>query len=123
MRRVGKSYLLFNLYYDYLIKKGIDKSHIIRFALDDRRNKELRNPDQLLKVIEEAITDNKMYYIFLDEIQMVDEFEDVLNSLLHMKNTDTYVTGSNSKFLSKDLITEFRGRSDEIRVFPLTFGI
>jgi predicted AAA+ superfamily ATPase len=121
MRRVGKSYLLFNLYYDYLIKNGIDKSHIITYALDDRRNKELRNPDNLLKAIEEGIKDNEMYYILLDEIQMVDEFEDVLNSLLHMKNTDTYVTGSNSKFLSKDLITEFRGRSDEIRVYPLTF--
>lgn len=121
MRRVGKSYLLFNLYYDYLINNGIDKNHIITYALDDRRNKELRNPDELLKVIEERIKDDDTYYILLDEIQMVDEFEDVLNSLLHIKNTDTYVTGSNSKFLSKDLITEFRGRSDEIRVFPLTF--
>ncbi|QLY40143.1 ATP-binding protein [Hujiaoplasma nucleasis] len=121
MRRVGKSYLLFNLYYDYLINNGIDKNHIITYALDDRRNKGLRNPDNLLKAIEEGIKDNEMYYILLDEIQMVDEFEDVLNSLLHMKNTDTYVTGSNSKFLSKDLITEFRGRSDEIRVYPLTF--
>lgn len=121
MRRVGKSYLLFNLYYDYLINNGIDKSHVITYALDDRRNKELRNPDTLLTAIEEKIKDNEMYYILLDEIQMVDEFEDVLNSLLHMKNTDTYVTGSNSKFLSKDLITEFRGRSDEIRVYPLTF--
>lgn len=121
MRRVGKSYLLFNLYYDYLINNGIDKNHIITYALDDRKNKGLRNPDNLLKAIEEGIKDNEMYYILLDEIQMVDEFEDVLNSLLHMKNTDTYVTGSNSKFLSKDLITEFRGRSDEIRVYPLTF--
>jgi len=103
MRRVGKSYLLFNLYYDYLINNGIDKSHIITYALDDRRNKGLRNPDKLLTAIEEGIKDNEMYYILLDEIQMVDEFEDILNSLLHMKNTDTYVTGSNSKFLSKDL--------------------
>ncbi len=121
MRRVGKSYLLFNLYYDYLINNGIDKNHIISYALDDRRNKELRNPDVLLKVIVEGIKDDDTYYILLDEIQMVDEFEDVLNSLLHIKNTDTYVTGSNSKFLSKDLITEFRGRSDEIKVYPLTF--
>lgn len=121
MRRVGKSYLLFNLYYDYLIKNGIDKSHIITYALDDRRNKKLRNPDELLKVIEEVVKDDNVYYILLDEIQMVSDFEDVLNSLLHMKNTDTYVTGSNSKFLSKDLITEFRGRSDEIKVYPLTF--
>lgn len=121
MRRVGKSYLLFNLFYDYLISTGIDKSHIITYALDDRRNKELRNPDELLKAIEKGIKADEMYYIFLDEIQMVDEFEDVLNSLLHMKNVDTYVTGSNSKFLSKDLITEFRGRSDEVKVYPLTF--
>ncbi|MGS0971639.1 MAG: ATP-binding protein [Candidatus Izemoplasmataceae bacterium] len=121
MRRVGKSYLLFNLFYDYLISTGIDKSHIITYALDDRRNKELRDPDELLKAIDEGIKDNEMYYILLDEIQMVDEFEDVLNSLLHIKNADTYVTGSNSKFLSKDLITEFRGRSDEVKVYPLTF--
>lgn len=121
MRRVGKSYLLFKLYYDYLINNGINKDHIIAFALDDRRNKELRNPDKLLKVVEERLKDDDTYYILLDEIQMVDEFEDVLNSLLHIKNTDTYVTGSNSKFLSKDLITEFRGRSDEIKVYPLTF--
>ncbi|MGD9910222.1 MAG: ATP-binding protein [Candidatus Izemoplasmatales bacterium] len=121
MRRVGKSFLLFNLFYDYLISIGIDKSHIIKYALDDRRNKELRNPDKLLNAIDDEIKDEEMYYILLDEIQMVDEFEDVLNSLLHIKNVDTYVTGSNSKFLSKDLITEFRGRSDEIRVYPLTF--
>lgn len=121
MRRVGKSYLLFNLYYDYLIHNGIDKNHIITYALDDRRNKELRNPDALLKVIVEGIKDDDTYYILLDEIQMVEEFEDVLDSLLHIKNTDTYVTGSNSKFLSKDLITEFRGRNDEIQGYPLTF--
>ncbi len=121
MRRVGKSYLLFTLFYDYLVSIGIDKSHIITYALDDRRNKELRNPDKLLNAIDDGIKDDEIYYILLDEIQMVDEFEDVLNSLLHIKNVDTYVTGSNSKFLSKDLITEFRGRSDEIRVYPLTF--
>lgn len=108
MRRVGKSYLLLNLFYDYLVSIGIDKSHIITYALDDRRNKELRNPDKLLNAIDEEIQDDEMYYILLDEIQMVEEFEDVLNSLLHIKNVDTYVTGSNSKFLSKDLITEFR---------------
>ena len=121
LRRVGKSYLLFNLFYEYLISTGTDKSHIITYALDDRRNKELRNPDELLNAIDESIEDDEMYYILLDEIQMVEEFEDVLNSLLHIKNVDTYVTGSNSKFLSKDLITEFRGRSDEIKVYPLTF--
>ena len=121
MRRVGKSYLLFTLFYNYLVSIGIEKSHIITYALDDRRNKELRNPDKLLNAIDEGIKDDDIYYILLDEIQMVDEFEDVLNSLLHIKNVDIYVTGSNSKFLSKDLITEFRGRSDEIRVYPLTF--
>lgn len=121
MRRVGKSYLLFKLFYDYLINTGVKKEHIITFALDDRRNKNLRNPDNLLKEIDKKITEGNIYYILLDEIQMVSEFEDVLNSLLHIRNADIYVTGSNSKFLSRDLITEFRGRSDEIRVYPLTF--
>lgn len=121
LRRSGKSYLLFNLYYNYLISKGIDKSHIIYIALDDRTNKELRNPDNMLKFIKEKITDDKLYYILLDEIQYLDEFEDVLNSLMHIRNADVYVTGSNSKFLSSDVITEFRGRGDEIHVFPLSF--
>ena len=121
LRRSGKSYLLFNLYYNYLISKGIDKSHIIDIALDDRTNKELRNPDNMLKFIKEKITDDKLYYILLDEIQYLDEFEDVLNSLMHIRNADVYVTGSNSKFLSSDVITEFRGRGDEIHVFPLSF--
>ena len=121
LRRSGKSYLLFNIFYNYLIGKGVDKSHIIDVALDDRTNIELRNPDNMLKYIKEKITDDKLYYILLDEVQFLDEFEDVLNSLLHIRNADVYVTGSNSKFLSSDVITEFRGRGDEIHVYPLSF--
>jgi predicted AAA+ superfamily ATPase len=90
-------------------------------ALDDRSNKELRNPDNMLKYVKKKITDKQAYYIILDEIQLLDEFEDVLNSFLHIRNADVYVTGSNSKFLSSDVITEFRGRGDEIRVYPLSF--
>jgi predicted AAA+ superfamily ATPase len=121
VRRCGKSYLLFNLFHDYLIGKGVPQSHIIEIALDDRSNKELRNPDNMLSYVKEKINDNQVYYVILDEVQMLDEFEDVLNSFLHIRNADVYVTGSNSKFLSSDVITEFRGRGDEIRVFPLSF--
>jgi len=121
MRRTGKSYLLFNLFHDYLIANSVEESHIIEIALDDRGNKLLRNPDNLLNFIKTKILDTKNYYVLLDEIQMTEQFEDVLNSLLHIKNVDVYVTGSNSKFLSKDIITEFRGRSDEVRVYPLSF--
>lgn len=122
IRRCGKSYLLFNLFHDYLLDKGIEKNHIIEIALDDRSNKELRNPDNMLKYVKEQITDKETYYIILDEVQLLDEFEDVLNSFLHIRNADIYVTGSNSKFLSSDLITEFRGRGDEIHVYPLSFA-
>jgi len=122
MRRTGKSYLLFRLFHDYLLQNNVEESHIIEYAFDDRANKQLRNPDILLDKIKSQITDKKMYYIVLDEIQMVDEFEEVLNSLLHIRNADIYVSGSNSKFLSKDIITEFRGRGDEIRVYPLSFN-
>lgn len=122
IRRCGKSYLLFNLFYNYLINKGVKKNHIIQIALDDRRNKELRNPDNMLKFVNEKIQDNDLYYILIDEVQLMDEFEDVLNSFLHISNVDVYVTGSNSKFLSSDIITEFRGRGDEIRVYPLSFS-
>jgi uncharacterized protein len=122
MRRTGKSYLLFRLFHDYLLQNNVEESHIIEYAFDDRSNKQLRNPDILLDKIKSQITDKKMYYIVLDEIQMVDEFEEVLNSLLHIRNADIYVSGSNSKFLSKDIITEFRGRGDEIRVYPLSFN-
>lgn len=121
LRRSGKTYLLFNLFYKYLLNNGIDKSHIIDIALDDRTNKELRNPDNMLQYIKEKIIDEEQYYILIDEVQLMDEFEDVLNSLMHIKNADVYVTGSNSKFLSTDVITEFRGRGDEIHIYPLSF--
>lgn len=121
LRRSGKTYLLFNLFYKYLLSKGVEKSHIIDIALDDRINKELRDPDNMLSYIKEKIEDDNLYYILIDEVQLMNEFEDVLNSLMHIKNADVYVTGSNSKFLSTDVITEFRGRGDEIHVFPLSF--
>lgn len=121
IRRCGKSYLLFELFYNYLKEQGVDDSHIIKLALDDRKNKKYRNPDELCDYVHSKIVDEKPYYILLDEVQFVDEFEDVLNSFLHIKNADTYVTGSNAKFLSKDIITEFRGRGDEIHVSPLSF--
>lgn len=121
LRRAGKTYLLFQIFYKYLIDKGIDKSHIIDIALDDRTYKELRNPDNMLEYIKNKIVDDKLYYILIDEVQLMNEFEDVLNSLMHIRNADIYVTGSNSKFLSTDVITEFRGRGDEIHVFPLSF--
>ena len=121
VRRCGKSYLLFNLFHNYLIEKGVDEEHIIEVALDDRSNKDLRDPDNILRYVKDKIKDKQIYYIILDEIQLLDEFEDVLNSFLHIKNADVYVTGSNSKFLSSDVITEFRGRGDEIRVYPLSF--
>lgn len=120
-RRCGKSFLLFNIFVDVLEKEGVDEKHIIKINLEDRRNKELRNPDNLLKYIDSSLIDDKMHYILLDEVQMVDEFEDVLNSYLHVSNADVYVTGSNAKLLSKDVITEFRGRGDEIRIHPLSF--
>lgn len=122
IRRCGKSYLLFNIFYDYLIKSGVKKNHIIKMQLDDLKNKKYRKAEVLMDYIENQIKDNDIYYILLDEVQMLEEFEEVLNSLLHIKNTDIYVTGSNSKFLSKDIITEFRGRGDEIHIFPLSFS-
>lgn len=121
VRRCGKSYLLFNLFHNYLIEKGIKEDHIIEIALDDRSNKELRDPDNMLKYVKERIADSGTYYIILDEVQLLGEFEDVLNSFLHIRNADVYVTGSNSKFLSSDVITEFRGRGDEVRIYPLSF--
>lgn len=121
IRRCGKSYLLFELFYNYLKEQGVDDSHIIKLALDDRKNKKYRDPDELCDFVHEQIVDDKRYYILLDEVQFVSEFEDVLNSFLHIKNADTYVTGSNAKFLSKDIITEFRGRGDEIHISPLSF--
>ena len=110
IRRCGKSFLLFNLFDEYLRNNNIEDTHVIKIALDDRTNKKLRDPDELLKHIKERILDNEIHYILLDEIQIVPEFEDVLNSLLHISNVDVYVTGSNSKFLSSDIATEFKGR-------------
>ncbi len=121
VRRCGKSYLLFNLFHNYLLDKGVKEDHIIEIALDDRSNKELRDPDNMLKYVKKRIVDRDTYYIILDEVQLLNEFEDVLNSFLHIRNADVYVTGSNSKFLSSDVITEFRGRGDEIRIYPLSF--
>lgn len=121
MRRCGKSYLLFNLFSEYLLNEGIPADHIIKIDLEDRRNKELRNPDKLLTHLDSLMRDSDMYYILLDEVQMVYEFEDVLNSYLKISNADVYVTGSNARFLATDIITEFRGRGDEVRVRPLSF--
>ena len=121
IRRSGKSYLLFNLFCQHLKEEGIAADHIVKVDLEDRRNKALRDPDALLNYIDSRMTDQQMYYILLDEVQHVVDFEDVLNSYLKLENADVYVTGSNSKFLSKDVITEFRGRGDEIRVAPLSF--
>lgn len=122
MRRSGKSYLLFQLFADALLQEGVPADHIIKINLEDRRNSTLRDPDNLLKHIDSFIGDDHMHYILLDEIQLVNEFEDVLNSYLSMHNADVYVTGSNAKFLSKDVITEFRGRGQEIRIHPLSFA-
>ena len=121
LRRSGKSYLLFNIFKKYLIEKGIEKSHIISIALDDLSNEKLRNPYNMLEFIKGKIVDDDLYYIMLDEVQYLERFEEVLNSLMHIENVDIYVTGSNSKFLSSDVITEFRGRGDEIHVYPLSF--
>ncbi len=121
IRRSGKSFLLFNLFTEYLKESGVQDDHIISIDLENRRNKALRDPDALLQYIDAKMTDSGMYYILIDEIQHVPEFEDVLNSYLKVENADVYVTGSNSKFLSKDVITEFRGRGDEIKITPLTF--
>lgn len=121
IRRCGKSYLLFNLFHNYLLQKGVPEDHIIEIALDDRTNKALRDPDNMLRYVKEKIVDAAAYYIILDEVQYLVDFEDVLNSFLHIHNADVYVTGSNSRFLSSDVITEFRGRGDEIRIYPLSF--
>lgn len=121
MRRCGKSYLLFTLFKHYLIKRGVKEDHIIGVNLENRLNKSLRDPDTLLHYIDSRLSSDGQYYVMLDEVQMVSEFEDVLNSFLSISNVDVFVTGSNAKFLSKDVITEFRGRGDEIHVRPLTF--
>lgn len=121
VRRCGKSYLLFTLYTAWLKSQGVDDKHIIQIDLEDRRNVSLRDPDILLAHIDGKMQDDSMYYILIDEIQHVAEFEDVLNSYLKIENADVYVTGSNARFLSKDVITTFRGRGDEIKIYPLCF--
>ncbi|ADY37729.1 ATPase (AAA+ superfamily)-like protein [Phocaeicola salanitronis DSM 18170] len=122
MRRCGKSYLLFEIFTSYLESNGIAPDHIIKVDLEDYRNRAMRNPDNLYAYVESRITDGDMYYILLDEVQMLDQFEDVLNGFLRIRNADIYVTGSNAKFLSKDIITEFRGRGFEVKMYPLSFS-
>lgn len=122
VRRCGKSYLVFKLFLNDLLNRGIAQNHIIAIALDGIENEELREPHALYKYIKEKITDDEQYYILLDEIQFVERFPEVLNSILRIDNADIYVTGSNSRFLSSDILTEFRGRGDEIRIYPLSFA-
>lgn len=122
MRRCGKSYLLFTLFKEHLLSDGIDEDHIIEIAFDAFENKKYRNPDVLYPYLKEQIKDDAMYYVLLDEVQLLGEFESILNSLIRMKNVDVYVTGSNARFLSKDVITEFRGRGDEVHMYPLSFA-
>lgn len=122
MRRCGKSFLLFRLFRRFLEDNGVANDHIVEMAFDDYAFKEFRNPDKFYAYVKSRIIDDQPYYILLDEVQMLDEFEDVLNGLLHIPNADVYVTGSNAKFLSKDIITEFRGRGYQIHVSPLSFA-
>ena len=122
IRRCGKSFLLFIIFKEYLLKSGIDADHIIEIALDSIENEELRDPRVCLKYIKDAMKDDGKYYLLLDEVQFMPRFEEVLNSLLRVSNIDVYVTGSNSRFLSSDIVTEFRGRGDEIRIYPLSFA-
>ena len=122
MRRCGKSYLLFNFFKEYLVNEGVNEKHIIEIAFDSFENRKYRDPEVLFPYLMEKIADNEMYYVLLDEVQMLDDFESVLNSLGRKKNVDVYVTGSNAKFLSKDIITEFRGRGDEVHMYPLTYS-
>ncbi len=122
IRRCGKSYLLFHLYKKYLLENGIDKEHILEIAFDSFENRQFRNPEVLYPYIKSKIIDDRMYYILLDEVQLLGEFESVLNGLIRIENVDVYVTGSNAKFLSKDIITEFRGRGDELHMYPLSFS-
>lgn len=122
VRRCGKSYLLFNLFKEHLLSEGVDKKHIIEIAFDAFENKQFQDPYVLMPYLKDQIADDEMYYVLLDEVQLLGEFEAVLNSLIRMENVDVYVTGSNARFLSKDVITEFRGRGDEIHMFPLSFS-
>ena len=122
IRRCGKSFLLFVLFKKYLLESGVDNDHIIEIALDGIENEELRDPKKCYRHIKDAMKDERKYYLLLDEVQFMSRFEEVLNSLLRISNIDVYVTGSNSKFLSSDIVTEFRGRGDEIRIYPLSFA-
>lgn len=122
IRRSGKSFLLFNIFKNHLLESGVKQDHIIEIPFDSFENKKYRDPDVLYPFIKSCIVDNDMYYILLDEVQLLNEFESVLNGLLHIKNVDIYVTGSNARFLSNDIITEFRGRGDELHMHSLTFS-
>lgn len=122
IRRCGKSYLLNTIFKNYLIEQGIDEEHIIQLSFDEKKNKKYIDPDVLDEYIRSLIKDNEKYYLLLDEIQEVEEFESVLIGFMHIDNVEIYVTGSNSKFLSSDIVTEFRGRGDEIRIYPLSFA-
>lgn len=122
IRRCGKSYLLFTLFKNHLTKSGVADDHIIEIPFDSFENKKYRDPEILYPYVKEQIADGGMYYILLDEVQLLDEFESVLNGFMRMKNVDVYVTGSNARFLSKDIITEFRGRGDELHIQPLSFA-
>ncbi len=122
IRRCGKSYLLFTLFRNHLTESGVADDHIIEIPFDSFENKKYRDPEILYPYVKEQITDDSMYYILLDEVQLLDEFESVLNGFMRMKNVDVYVTGSNARFLSKDIITEFRGRGDELHIQPLSFA-
>ena len=122
VRRCGKSYLLLNIFKKHLLDSGVPEDHILSIALEGYGNKPLQSPEKLYKYVTSKIVDDKDYYILLDEIQLVPDFESVVNGFLHIDNADIYITGSNSKFLSSDIITEFRGRGDEIRVYPLSFS-
>lgn len=122
IRRCGKSFLLFNLFHHHLLETGTDEDHIIEIALDDISNEELREPFKMLAYVKERVKDKGQYYLIIDEVQLLDRFVDVLNSFMHMSNVDVYVTGSNSRFLSRDVATEFRGRGMEIHIYPLSFA-
>ena len=122
IRRCGKSYLLFNLFKEHLLNNGTDCSHIIEMAFDSYENKKYRDSGTFYQYMKEKISDRGLYFILLDEIQLLEDFEAILNSLSRLPNTDIYVTGSNAKFLSKDIITEFRGRGDEVHMYPLSFS-
>lgn len=122
IRRCGKSYLLFRLFKQHLLDEGVSEKRIITLALDDYPNMKYRQPDECYNYVKSHIIDSEMHYLLLDEVQLMDNFSDVLNGFLHIENLDVYVTGSNSKFLSTDIVTEFRGRGDEIRVYPLSFA-